>query len=287
MRVGHLSDLHLEFRNRHPALSPDYKDREKIGGDVLLVAGDLCVALYYQMWRNDPGARSTRKLIDYVNANVFKHYNHVLYIAGNHEHYHGIFGMTHTLMEEYWKGTNVKVLENDSIDINGVKFVGTTLWSDFHGGNPLSMENTRLGMNDFRIIYTKDPAEMTYEERKHPYGNSFTPQMALSEHNIAKQFIVDQCKGAEGPVVVITHHGPTWLSLNKERSDGVIDGGYCSDLSELILEHPNIKFWVHGHTHKSVNYMVGETNVVANQCGYAGEESWDLFKGPIHFDIEP
>lgn len=285
MRIGHLSDLHLEFRNRHPSLGPFYMHGEDIGGDVLLVAGDLCVALYYQMWRNDPGARSTRKLLDYVKKNVFDKYRSVFYIAGNHEHYNGLFGQTHDLMRDYWKDTHVKVLENEFVDIDGVRFIGSTLWSDFHGGNPLSMENCRYGMNDFRIIYTKDPADMTYEERKHPFQNSFTPAMAITEHTVAKQFIVDTAKRFDGPVVVMTHHGPTWLSLNKERSDGVIDGGYCSDLSELILDNPNIKFWVHGHTHKSVDYMVGETRVMANQCGYAGESSWDAFKGPVHVEL--
>lgn len=287
MRVGHLSDLHLEFRNRHPSLSETFKNREDIGGDVLLVAGDLCVALYYQEWRNDPGARSVRKLLEHVNKNVFKKYKHVLYIAGNHEHYNGLFSETHRLMREYWQinGTNVKVLENEFVDINGVRFIGSTLWSDFHGGNPLSMENVRQGMNDFHIIYTKPVHDLTYVERNNPNQNRFTPQMALTEHNVAKQFIVDKAKEFDGPVVVMTHHGPTWLSINKERSDGIIDGGYCSDLSSLILDNPNIKYWVHGHTHKSVDYEVGTTRVLANQCGYAGESSWDYFTGPAHFEV--
>lgn len=285
MRIGYLSDLHLEFRNRHPSISQHSKTAEEQHGDVLLVAGDLVVAVYYQVWRNDEGARSVRKLLDYTNKNLFSKYSKVLYIAGNHEHYNGLFPRTVDLMREYWKGTNVHVMDNDFVDIDGVRIIGSTLWSDFHGGNPLSMENCRVGMNDFRVVYTKDPADLTYEERKSAFANRFLPSMALTEHNVAKQYIVEQAKSFDGKVVVMTHHGPTWASLNKERSDGVIDGGYCSDLSELILDNPNIKYWIHGHTHLNVDYGVGECNILANQCGYAGETSWKNFNGPKHFEI--
>ena len=56
------------------------------------------------------------------------------------------------------------------------------------------------------------------------------------------------------------------------KDDFHMNGGYVSDLSNLILDNPQIKYWLHGHTHQQVDYMVGETRVMCNARGYAGYE---------------
>jgi hypothetical protein len=72
----------------------------------------------------------------------------------------------------------------------------------------------------------------------------------------------------------VGHHAPSKLSTHPRYADDyVINGGYSSDLSEFILDHPKIKLWTHGHTHYAFDYVIGETRVVANPRGYIGYEA--------------
>jgi hypothetical protein len=52
-----------------------------------------------------------------------------------------------------------------------------------------------------------------------------------------------------------------------------MNGGYSSDLSEFIMDHPQIKLWTHGHTHEEFDYMIGSTRIVCNPRGYDGHEN--------------
>jgi len=47
-----------------------------------------------------------------------------------------------------------------------------------------------------------------------------------------------------------------------------MNGGFSSDLSEFIMDRPQIKYWQHGHHHNESDYMLGETRVVCNPRGY-------------------
>lgn len=288
MRIGFMSDLHLEFRNKHPTL---FKKNPENHGDVLILAGDTVLARYLPEYMNDANSRSFKKLLELLEKTYFSNYRHVFIIAGNHEHYNGIFKNTIPEMKKYFEGPgkNVKVFDNDFVDIDGVRFIGSTLWADFHGGDALSMENCRRGMNDFRIIYKENPLELTYVDRLNPYAGAISPSDIIREHTIAKQYINEVASQYSGDVFVFTHHGPTWKSSNRDRHGTELEGAYCSDLSNLILDRPNIKYWIHGHTHSNVDYMVGDCRVVTNQCGYAspfaGDQPWDTFTGPMHVEI--
>ena len=52
-----------------------------------------------------------------------------------------------------------------------------------------------------------------------------------------------------------------------------MNGGYSSDLSQFILDNPQIKLWTHGHTHETFDYVIGETRIVCNPRGYIGYEN--------------
>ncbi len=288
MRIGFMSDLHLEFRDKHPKL---FKENPENYGDVLILAGDTVLARYLPDYVNDPNGRSFKKLLEKFEKMFFDKYTHVFMIAGNHEHYNNIYANTIPMMKKRFEGPgkNVKVFDNDFVDIDGVRFIGSTLWCDFHKGNPISMDNVAYGMNDFRIIYKQNPLELTYVDRMNPSAGAITPSFILSEHNIAKQYIAEIASHHSGDVFVFTHHAPTYQSSNRDRYGLGLEGGYCSDLSEIILDRPNIKYWVHGHTHYNVDYMVGDCRVVSNQCGYAsrfaGDQPWEKFTGPMHVEL--
>ena len=74
--------------------------------------------------------------------------------------------------------------------------------------------------------------------------------------------------------VVVTHHTPSFQSMHPMyANDGLMNGGYHSELSEYILDRPQIKLWTHGHTHNSFDYTIGDTRVVCNPRGYESN-SW-------------
>jgi hypothetical protein len=69
--------------------------------------------------------------------------------------------------------------------------------------------------------------------------------------------------------VVVGHHSPSFKSVHPMYAhETLMNGGYHSDLSEFILDHPQIKLWTHGHTHHPFDYTIGETRVVCNPRGY-------------------
>jgi hypothetical protein len=94
-------------------------------------------------------------------------------------------------------------------------------------------------------------------------------------------------EGGALPVVVVTHHSPSKLSTKpKYQHDTIMNGAYSSDLSDFILDNPQIKVWTHGHTHDFFDYMVGSTRVICNPRGYKYyEERADEFDPTIGFDI--
>lgn len=276
MKIALASDLHLEFQ--------DINLQNTEGADVLILSGDIMVAedlhnhpeMDYGMYSNvnlaDLGRRQATALRfrDFLKRCSFQ-FPHVVYVAGNHEFYHGRWkqSLDH-LREECAKFTNVYFLERDVKVIDDVTFIGATLWTDCNKGDPLTLHSLSDMMNDFRVIrndehgYTKlRPSHTMYRHQQTvAYLKSVLPDMK------------------DRKIVFVGHHAPTYQSTHeKYKSDTLMNGGYRSDLSELILDHPEIVLWTHGHTHDPFDYMVGTTRVVCNPRGYAGwDEQADLFQ---------
>jgi len=270
MRVNLISDIHLEF-----------SDLKLPGGDVLLIAGDACEAhrIKPDMYTGEMPRllkwETEEKRVD-RHYRFFKEecakYNRVLYIAGNHEHYGGKFNQTHELLRERLADCNVDVLERDTVDINGVLFVGTTLWSDV--SHPLVESIVRECMNDYSSIklkehYGHDPVQVNYRKLR--------PADTLREFYKSRDYIFKTA--AENPdknIVVMTHHAPSEHSVDpmyKLPKHQEMNRAYYSDLDQHIIDHPNIKFWVHGHTHADHDYTIGGCRVLCHPRGYYGYES--------------
>lgn len=273
MKVDYFSDTHFEFtEHRKPLPQTD-------GGDVLILAGDITTAAMFRENRTDKDARSHFKYMKTFKKNVLDKYKHVFYVMGNHEHYNSIFNNT---LPELKAGfarlgvTNVSFFDNNFTVVDDVVFIGSTLWCNFENGNDLSMYRCEKGMNDFRLIGSMDVKDLNYFNRYD--SRTITAEFILSEFNKSKEYI-DQTAALfhDKKVVVFTHHGPTYQSLNLEHSGNGLDGAYCSDISELILNRPQIKYWVSGHCHISKEYEVGECKVLQNCRGYYMEPSYNKF----------
>jgi len=285
MKVAYLSDIHAEFLN-YPNLHADK------GGDILLLAGDIFTANMVAPHRTDADSKKLKKWLNGPFKEFTSKYDQVLYVFGNHEHYNSIYKNTHLGIMKFLQSNgfnNVFVMENDYIDIDGVRFIGATLWTDYNKGNPLTMEIVERGMNDYKMIGLHDVSDMNYFNRRH--NRKINPQFLLDVHLESVSYIYEKAHDTDLPVVVLTHHAPSFQSVDPDHVSGgpygydSLNGAYASDLSSVILDSPNIKFWVHGHTHHTIDYPIGQCRILSNQRGYSFEACARHFEGTKSFEI--
>lgn len=291
MKVAVASDLHLEFGPL------DLQNDEN--ADVLVLAGDICVARDLKQRDIYGVMESTRssKLHDFFQ-NVSEKFKHVVYVAGNHEHYDGDFATTYTKLKTNLAHlTNLHVLDRECFTLDDVTFVGGTMWTDMNNRDPLTMFHIKSMMNDFRGIdnsnrvltrkvplykkgedgqYLKDEKGCYIQEgMKHKETPAiFSPEDAVEEFEKFTQYLASVTAGLDKKFVVVTHHTPSHQSVAPYyKADQLMNGGYHSNLDEFIMDKPNLKLWVHGHTHEDFDYLIGETRVVCNPRGYIKYEA--------------
>jgi DNA repair exonuclease SbcCD nuclease subunit len=269
MKIAVCSDLHLEFQ--------DINLKNEEGAEVLILSGDIMIAEdlhnHPPVHPNDPvnipnlGRRQETALRfrDFLSRCSFQ-FPHVIYIAGNHEFYHGRWkaSLQH-LRDECARYPNVYFLENDIKVINKVSFIGATLWTDCNKGDPLTMHALTDMMNDFRIIRNDE----------HGYTKLRPAHTVYRHQQTLKYFSSVLADRKEEKVVIVGHHAPSKLSTHdryKHQVHSLMNGGYSSDLSEFILDHPQIVLWTHGHMHDPFDYMIGDTRIVCNPRGYGGHD---------------
>ena len=188
----------------------------------------------------------------------------MIYVAGNHEFYNGkFFASIDHLREECAKYPNIYFLENDVKVINDIVFMGATLWTDCNKHDPFTLHALGDMMNDFKII-------------RHDYAGyrSLKPADIADRHRKTLQYFKTVMDGypQEQKFVVVGHHTPSHMSCHPMYAhDYIMNGGYHSDLSDFILDHPQIKLWTHGHTHHPFDYVLGSTRVVCNPRGYEND----------------
>lgn len=269
VNVTLVSDLHLDI-SRHLTM-PE--------GEVLVIAGDACEAKElnheYHSTKVLPYTGGQFPCYDFFEFECAK-YDKVFYVMGNHEHYRGKFWKTKTDLERMLP-KNVTVLENQCEEYNGVLFVGATLWTDMNKRDPIILTQIKNYMNDYQMI--------TYRSNDDTY-RKMQPTDTVDMHYASKRFIEEAVKShSDKPVVVITHMGPTYQSVNSKYKSQWSNAAYVSDLSDLILDNPNIKAWCHGHVHNPCDYMVGDTRVLCNPRGYLPWEEGNGFIAGLYFEV--
>ena len=275
MKIAVASDLHLEFG--------DINLQNIDNADVLILSGDICVAA--DIGKPDPhnfmeGARSTR-IVDFFKRCSFQ-FPHVVYIMGNHEHYHGDFPQTSSKIRSMLAShmlSNVYFLDKQIKVIDDVTFIGGTLWTDMNKEDPMTLHSMTGMMNDFRTVENSD-REVTYKTfddannvKFKTRPARFSPEDAVEDHKKMLEYIRIIIEGKNEKFVVVGHHAPSKQSTHpRYKNEQLMNGGYSSELSEFILDHPQIKLWTHGHTHEVFDYMIGSTRIVCNPRGYINHE---------------
>ena len=257
-----VSDLHLEFNGSAKLLGKQFPE-----ADILIVAGDLIPAASLNPKYNDPQVRSARKAFSIFKSHVCPRYKHVFVLAGNHEYYGSFWqDVIPTMREAFADTPNVTYMENDSKEIDGVLYLGATVWTNFKQRDPIAMEVGRAGMNDYQCILDKDAP--------HYFGKPvpITPEHTWQAHDHSMRWMNEMlANNSKKTTVVITHHAPTFQSCGwRQHLHSELNPCYASALEYVILTHEQIRYWVHGHTHASMEYPVGNNCfVISNQCGYS------------------
>jgi predicted phosphohydrolase len=237
-----MSDLHLEFGPLTGALPV---------GEVLILAGDVNV----------------KGRCDEIN-DLAGGFEHVIYVAGNHEYYKGSIDTIDNKIRDNLVD-NIHFLQNDFVEINGVRFIGATLWTDYFGGDPMSMFECGRCMSDHHVIRI----DSSYRK--------FRPEDAAFLHRRSVDYIKELTREGD---VVITHHAPCALSIGKKFKGNSLNGGYYTDLTELMF-NKKPKYWIHGHMHETSNYMIGDTNVLCNPKGYTPNYENPYFNINRRFEV--
>lgn len=245
MRVRVISDLHLEACE-HGHGVPNLGE-----GEILILGGDILCARHFKK------DGILKKVYNDFLQKCVKNFDEVLYIQGNHEAYgYNYEGTWNVLKENLPEG--IHLMENSVVKIQDWNFIGFTLWTDFRNENALEMMEAQTCMNDYKVI------RIGSNYRK------MNPDDTLKFHKKSKQFLLDTLPMFENQKVwVLSHHAPSYQSIHpKYRSFGIANGAYVSNLEDLILNNPQIKYWSHGHTHESFRYCINECEVICNPRGY-------------------
>jgi len=238
-----VSDTHLEFYSDN---GWSFIDKLKLNAtDVLIIAGDFSLF--------------TSPLIVFEQLKTLcAAYKHVLYVTGNHEFYRSSPSLVYKHLSEICsKLSNFHWLDNSIIEIDNLKFGGTTLWFK---ETPYT-DTLRHEINDFNLIKNFNP--WVYSEN--------TKSIAFIKRNVSS---LD---------VMITHHLPSQKSVARRFANNRLNCFFLCDVEEYIHDS-NLKLWVHGHTHDSFDYKINNTHIICNPYGYKNHEENYQFK--LYKDVE-
>lgn len=256
MRLWVFSDLHLEMTSSNEVFDIP-------AADVCVCAGDIL----------DRGPAAS---VNWLAENIVSHMP-VVFVAGNHEFYRSdILGGMEKARRVSQQYANLHFLADESVEIAGVRFVGSTLWTDFNllGDREMTMLRANIAMNDFRQIKLQTK----------PYRR-FHPLNALRMHQGSRSFIAQQLREMMGPpTVVITHHAPSALSIPSFYNGDFSSSCFASELTDLVLVGQP-KIWIHGHVHERCDYFIGDTRVLANPRGYPGERGISGFDPKLVVEV--
>jgi predicted phosphodiesterase len=247
MKIHILSDLHNEFSIFEPLTGID--------ADVIVLAGDIGKGASGIFW-----------------ARENFHDKEIVIISGNHEFYGRDMRETQALMSIAAREMGVHLLDDGEVIINGVRFLGTTLWTDFelytsddHRKKIYMAEGQRV-LNDFRLIH---------------YGRlgHFSPGHSIDLHKVSLAWLTGKlAEPFDGKTVVVSHHLPSKLSVSERFKDDVLSPCFASNLDHLFGK---MDLWIHGHTHDNFDYESNGTRVICNPRGYV------TYLGAENFDFDP
>lgn len=256
MRIWVQSDIHQDIA--HNAYVPP----DDVEADVIVVAGDaMAPATLALPWlrRAYGGDRP------------------IIYVMGNHDFYSDhrspetktTWEWQHEHAPRVAAEEGITLLSDSSVEIGSVRFIGSTLWTDFSARPAYvsfdeAVRQAARGMNDYKLIKTGAGRSK----------DMLRPRDTIAAHKASRAYIesalAEPTECAE--TVVISHHAPSYRSLlHKGLSFADLDWCYASN-AEILMAGPHAPaLWIHGHIHKNQDYTIGGTRIVANPRGYPAQ----------------
>lgn len=196
-------------------------------------------------------------------------FSQIFYIPGNHEYYYGVWhrdlkhlataiSYEEALNNVIFGGRIVYPL-NDSTE--KLVLIAATLWSDIDEGGGLARLDVARSINDYHVISEIDESDGTFRK--------LSPETTIKQFREDRDFLESQLSkySSEGyKIVVVTHHAPSYQS-SRDFVGSKLNCAFSSSLENLILDY-NPHTWIHGHTHTSYSYEIGNTKVICNPYGY-------------------
>lgn len=275
MRIQLFSDLHLE---RYPDFQPQFADDV----DVIVLAGDIgSYQANSRLASDDFGLARFSPLRPGASAST------VLFVPGNHEFDTLDFDETYTRLRQTCERLGIIWLEREVVTLGQVRFVGTTLWTDFEalvGDNPAKQVQLREKAYRAANFYLTKNTTLKHGE---PVLAEGIRAMALESQAWLRQAL---SRPFDGKTIVVTHFAPSLLSADPRYGLSTGTSGFCNALDDLF---PAADIWMHGHLHCANDYIVNGTQdgrpwqcrVVANPLGYLSKGEQASFRENLVIEI--
>lgn len=230
MKIHLLSDLHIEYSEF---------SLPKTDADIVVIAGDIGIGLAGLEWIHNQRIKQP-----------------VIFVPGNHDYYHNSLSLIKTLKSQAQK--NVFVMDNDALELEGVRFLGSTLWTDFacfgYTMRQRAMLEAQEKLSDF--------SDIRYQSRL------FTPEDALMLHEKSCHWLTQKLSEEyDGKTIVITHHAPSMSSVHPRYEEDLITAAFVSSM-EIVMTEERVGLWAHGHVHTAFDYEISGTRVICNPRGH-------------------
>ena len=257
MKIQYASDLHLEFLENREFLRENPLIPK---GDILILAGDIVsekarkkAEPFYETWRTQ--------------------FKYIISIAGNHEYYGGEVMHAYPRYKRHLTENHV-LLNNESVEIDGVRFIATTLWTNIPESKISLVESSS---NDYRQIkYSKHD----------PDKRAVTAHDLNQMHAISLKFLEAQLNTPfSGQTIVITHHLPSYELLGAAQSIEIVKY-YCASDLDRFIEKYSVPHWIVGHFHESIENQLYQTRFVSNPLGYVDEGQHKNFSTTAYFSVK-
>lgn len=211
--------------------------------DTLVIAGDL--------------AESPQ--IEGCLQQICDKYQSVVYVRGNHDYWHTSIKAAeqhNALLAS--KISNLHILNNNAVTIEGQRFIGTTLWQKYSSLDVVF----RSQYMDYRQIqdYARDIQSVSDKAERYLNLN------------------------VQAGDVVVTHHAPSSQCINPRFRGDNLNRFYYHEMTHLMGTPKAPAVWCFGHMHAGFDRDFNGTRVVSNPIGYPGE-GYD--RDPLVIDLVP
>jgi len=253
MKIQIISDVHTEF-----GYAIDWSKYIKPAADILVLAGDVCYL------KNYFDSRRAEDLFCYLRH----HWEEIIYVPGNHDFYmmdynEGFYSPNYIDPEDEfevtdnafkhinWQDSNIRIVNNDVVNIGDINLVCSTLWSDIP---PHYEQIVRRYLADFRMIGKMNPSNFNYLNKQ------------------AVKFIKTKCKELDN-VVVVSHHLPSWTTVSAQYKNDPVTHGFANSHLDPFINPENMVAWIHGHSHDHLDININGVRIVRNPFGYLHEQN--------------